>query len=268
MSTLAERWADAMRLAGTLDPTRIALAVLASSDSGLRAQRFDATGGGRTTRVPCPEHERKDCEDGPEPHSHLVTSDPTGNAAVRGRSRFNATTDDRARLDRAVRDMIRHAAVVLDWVCGKRPDSWSGVVAVNARLMPGTVQAGVDVDDERHLPHAIVQVERAVAVVADIARDHLPREPSQDEQHWTAGLGPNDICAWHESIAPHGRYRRPRVAGTNICQACISLAEMGHKRPPDWLLEAEVERESKPKAWTAALSRYADELGLTRERSA
>jgi hypothetical protein len=258
----AATWHAAMKRAGHLDPARIALAIRASADTGLRAARYDADGGGRSSAVPCPDEH---CEDGPAPHSHPVTSDPTGNAATRGRGR-DSGADDLARMDRAVRDMIDGAGEVLDWVVGQRPQSWSAVVAVNARLMPGTVQAGLDVDDEGHLYAPISKVDRAVATVERIARDHLPRTASQDEQHWTAGLADEAVCAWH--LAIHRRYRRPRVGGTNVCASCLQLSEVLGAKPPTWLLEAEVDRESRPKAWTAALSRCMDELGVVRDRSA
>ena len=102
-----------------------------------------------------------------------------------------------------------------------------------------------------------------------IARRHAPggRAPTEDEKHWKDGANVNDVCAWH--LAIHHRHRRPRRPGTNICDTCATLVTAGQgARPPAWLLEAEVDREAKPKAWTAALSRWLDELGVVRERSA
>lgn len=262
MSEHAQRWADAMRRARTLRPDLIASRIAGAADTGLRATRYDAMGG-RTTRTPCEDPQR--CDDGPEEHSHLVSSDPTGNAAVRERQ-SDDTDVELTRLRTAEADFIRASGVVLDWVCGIRPTKWASVLTVNASLMPGTVQAGLDVDHHRHLPGAIETVERAVATVAGIARDHLPRAPSQDEQHWTAGLGPNDVCVWHAGI--HTRYRRPRLPGKNICQDCANLVMLGEgAKPPQWLLEAEVDRLSKPRAWLVALGRWLDELGIEREAS-
>lgn len=254
-------WADAMRRARTIRPDRIASAILASADSGLQATRYDRDGG-RTSRVPCSEPER--CDDGPGDHSHLAHPDPTGNAAVS--TRPDSDSDDLRRLNRASIEFVDAACVVLDFVKGERPDTWQAVIATNARLMPGTVQAGLDVDDDYRLPPAIKRVERTVATVAAIARDHLPRTPTQDEQFWTAGLSDESCCSWHLEI--HRRYRRPRVPGTNACQDCLSLAQLLGQKPPRWLLEAEVDREAKPKAWTAALGRCMDELGVSREQSA
>ena len=259
----AQVWRDALARAGHLDPVRIAAVIVASGDNGLRAQRFDAQGG-RTTRVPCdqPEH----CDDGPDDHSHLVHADPTGNAATRGRS-VDPGADDLARLDRAAREFITAANGVLWWVCGDTATSWAGVVRMSARLMPGTVQAGLDVDDERRLPRIIDKVDRAVSDVARIAAGYLPRTPSADDRFWTDGLGPNDVCQWHADI--HQRYRRPRLPGKNICQSCADLAILLGQKPPRALLEAEVDlRESRPLAWRAALSRCMDELGVVRDRSA
>lgn len=260
--THADTWRIAMRRARTLEPDRIAAAIVASADTGLRASRYDSDGV-RTSRIPCHEHET--CEDGPDPHSHHVTNDPTGNAATRGR-RDDTGTADLRRLDAAVLTMIRHAGIVLEWVCGEDPDNWAGVVATNAKLMPGTVQAGLDVDDDYRLPPAIAAVARAVDVVERIASDHLPRTASQDEQHWTAGLADEDCCQWHLEV--HRRYRRPRVGafrGERICADCMTLVLVGDDRPPAWLIEAEVDRLGKPRPWQVALGRWIDELG---ERSA
>lgn len=257
----AALWHAALQRAGTLRPDRIAAHIVTSADTGLRATRYD-TEGGRTTRIPCDDPER--CDDGPADHSHITHPDPTGNAATRGR-RDDRSIDDVRRLNRASIDFVRHAGVVLEWVGGAQPDTWVGVLAANARLMPGTVQAGLDVDHERRLPNAIEAVDRAVSTVAAIARDHLPRNPSQDEQHWTAGLADEDCCVWH--LAIHRRYRRPRLPGKNICQSCTGLSVLLGQQPPRWLLEAEVDREARPKAWTQALGRCMDELGIARDRA-
>lgn len=263
MTDLAATWHQAMKRAGQLRPDRIAAAILETADTGLRAARYDAQGG-RTTRVPCDDPE--DCHDGPDEHSHLVHSDPTGNAATKGTGR-DASTDELRRLNLASTDFVRAATAVIVWVSGDLPETWQEVLSANARMMPGNVQAGLDVDHEYHLPPLIAKVDRAVSTVAAIARDHMPRDPSQDEQHWTAGLADEDCCAWHLEI--HRRYRRPRVSGTNVCASCLQIAEvLDHRKPPAWLLEAEVDRESRPKAWTAALSRCMDELGVVRDRSA
>ena len=262
MTDLAETWHTAMRRARNLDPSAIAARINLSADTGLRAARFDKVGS-RTTFVPCddPEH----CDEGPGEHSHLSASDPTGNRATSDR-RADASLDELRHLNSAVLAFTRNASVVLEWVCGKHPETWAEVLTTNASLMPGTVQAGIDVDDERQLPHAIGEVDRAVSTIAAIARDHLPRDPSQDERHWTAGLADEDCCAWH--LAIHRRYRRPRMPGKNICQDCVHLVMLGEgAKPATWLLEAEVDRESKPKAWTQALSRWLDELGIARDRA-
>jgi len=261
----AATWHDAMRRARDLDPERIAAHITASADTGLRAQRF-GTVGSRSTFTPCREHET--CDDGPAPHEHMVTNDPTGNAAVRGHR--DAGTTDLRHLARAADDMVTHAAAVLDWVAGKHPTTWRDVLLTNAALQPGTIRAGLDVDDERHLPHHIAQVAKAVEQVEAIASDHQPRAATPDEQHWTAGLADEDCCAWHLRV--HRRYRRPKVVllhGQPICADCLALYDLADStRPPDWVLEAEVDRLSKPKAWHAALGRWLDEVGVPRDRSA
>lgn len=257
-------WADAMRRARTLHPERIAAFIAEGTDTGLRASRYDAQGG-RTTRVPC--HDPEHCDDGPEDHSHLVVADPTGNAATRG---IRSSTADLHHLSRAVTDFVSAAGEVLDWVAGKRPLDWSGVLLANAELQPGTIRAGIDVDHVHHLPPLISRVHRCVDTVAGIARDHQPRDATPDEQHWTAGLPDEDCCAWHLRV--HRRYRRPRVVllmGQGICQDCLALYDLGDSsRPPDWLLEAEVDRLAKPRAWHAALGRWLDDLGIPRDRTA
>jgi len=258
-SSLADTWHEAMRRARTLDPSRITAHIVASANTGLCAVRFD-TEGSRTTSVPCDDPER--CDEGPWDHSHhIARSDPTGNAAV-SNSTTGSDTDDLRRLSIAHHDFLVAAGIVLDWVSGKRPTTWAGVLMVNARLMPGTVQAGLDVDDTYALPPAIRSADRAVSAVASIARDHLPRDPSQDEKHWTAGLADEDCCAWHLEI--HRRYRRPRMPGKNICQSCCDLAILGGTKPPRWIREAEVDREGKPKMWQQSLGRWLDELGVDR----
>lgn len=263
MTDLATTWHDAMRTAATLDPNAIAAQINASADSGLRATRYDSTGG-RTTFVACDEPGR--CDDGPGDHSHMVTSDPTGNAAVNSRGSDDPNGDQRD-LTSAHSSFVAAANVVLDFVSGQTASTWQGVTAINSELMPGTVQAGLDVDHERLLPRAINRVSVAVLTVQNITKRHGSRSPSTDEQHWTAGLADEDCCVWHLTI--HRRYRRPRLPGKNICQSCCEVTQVGGERPPDWLLEAEVDRESKPKAWHAALSRWLDELGTpAHQRSA
>lgn len=255
----AETWHAAMKRARQLDPARIAAAINQSAPSGLKAARYDSDGG-RTSRVECQD---TGCEDGPPgTHSHHVVNDPTGNAATMGRHK-DSSLDDLRRLNTATVDFVRAASEVIVWVSGELPETWAEVVTVNARLMPGTIQAGLDVDDERRLPHAINRVDRAVSVVERLAHDHLPREASADERNWTAGLADEECCAWH--LAIHRRYRRPRVGGTNVCADCVNLSTLLGQKPPQWLLEAEIDLAGKPKAWTAALSRCMDELGITRE---
>ena len=259
MKDWADTWTNAMRRARTLDPARVAGRITANADTGLRATRYDAIGG-RTTFVAC--EDAQHCHDGPEEHSHLVSSDPTGNRAT-SVEHADRSSDDLRRLEVARISFVSSSSVVLDWVCGRRPSSWAGVVTVNAGLMPGTIQAGLDVDHEHLLPSAIAATDKAVSTVVGIARDYLPRDPSQDEKHWTAGLADEDCCVWH--LAIHRRYRRPRLPGKNICQDCVHLVMLGEgARPPAWLLEAEVDRESKPKAWLMALGRWLSELGIVR----
>lgn len=261
---LASVWHDAMNRAGRINPLRTAAAIAAQADTGLRSTRYDSDGG-RTTSVACDD---KHCHEGdPEhyPHSHMTTNDPTGNAAVAsisGRG-SDGTASDRVELARAVDRFVMHAATVLDWVAGTTPSTWHEVRTMNARLMPGTVQSGIDVDEARRLPRAITETAKAVSIIERIDKANHTRTPTQDEQHWTAGLGDNDVCAWHLSI--HRRYRRPRLSGKNICADCCTLAELLGQRPPQWLLEAEVDRGAKPRAWQQALGRCMDELGIHRQ---
>lgn len=260
MSDHAETWRQAMKRARALDPQRLEAAIVADQPNGLRAARYDSDGGGRTTRVECRD---ESCEDGPPgTHSHHVVNDPTGNAATRGRHK-DAGADDLLRLDRATRDFVQSANGVLWWVCGDTATTWAGVVRLNAKLMPGTVRAGLDVDDDYRLPPAIAKVDRAVSEVERIAREHQAREPSTDERHWTDDLADEQCCSWH--LAIHERYRRPRAGGTNACASCLQLAELLGQKPPQWLIEAQVDYEGRPMAWRAALSRCMDELGIVRE---
>lgn len=255
---LAAKWATAMRQARDLDPDRMSTAIQQQADNGLRATRYDRTA--PSTSVPCDEPER--CHDGPDPHSHLTTSDPTGQAALHPR-RQDPTREILADLNRASIAFVESANVVLDFVAGDTRSTWVGIVHRNAQLMPGTVQAGLDVDDERILPAAITATAMAVATVAGIAKRHLPRQPTIDERHWTSGLADEDCCALHLTIAPQGHYRRPRATGSKMCADCVSLVMLADgKLPPPWLIEAEVERLAKPRAWTTALGRWMDELGL------
>lgn len=257
--THADTWHAALRKARTLQPDRIAALITAGADTGLRATSYDRSGS-RTTFQPCEAPEA--CHDGPTDHSHLTVSDPTGNAATAGR-RNDSSTDDLKRLEQAELDFIRHANVVLDFVKGEQASTWVGVVRLEATLLPSTIQSGIDVDHEGILHGPIGGVSRAVSVVERIARDHQPRAPSQDEQHWTSGLADESVCQWHLSV--HRRYRRPRVSGLNICQDCVTLAELLGQKPPTWLIEAMIDHGDRPIAWRASLSRAMDELGVARE---
>src|SRR5690606_34661345 len=109
-------------------------------------------------------------------HAHPITADPTGNAAMRGTPNNNG---DLRHLDRASRQFVSAANVVLEWVAGTQATTWAGVLHANAQLMPGTIQAGLDVDDERAMPTAIAAVSKAVDVVEAIATLYLPREPTE-----------------------------------------------------------------------------------------
>lgn len=255
--TLAETWNAAIARATHLDPARITAELYATADTGIRAASYDRTGG-RTSRMPCDEPER--CDDGPGPHSHVVTNDPTGNAV----GRLRGTEGPLRAIQQANNDFIRHGNVVLDYCVGETRTTWVGVVHRAQQMNPYTVDAGISVDHDRILPRAITAVDHAVGIVAAIARNHMPRTPTEDERHWTAGLADEDCCAWH--LAIHRRYRRPRITGTNICQACQQLTMLGGCRPPRWLLEAEVDRGSKPRMWNQALSRWLDELAVPSHR--
>lgn len=247
--TPAETWHDALRRARNLDPDRIARAIVEHTNTGMRATTYDRDGG-RTAAVECVDEW---CEDGPASHSHPTTPDPTGNAALGA----HHDTRDQAELNQACQDFVAHANVVLDYVAGKHATTWTEVLRLNASLMPGTIQAGLDVDHERVLPSAISVTARAVERVSRLAAAHLPREPSTDERHWTAGLADEDCCAWHLLVEPRGAYRRPRAEGKNVCADCVALVLAAEgDRPPAWLLEAEVERLAKPRQWTQALGRW------------
>ena len=254
--TTADVWHAAMKRARQLQPDRIARAILQSSDTGLRAARFDADGG-RTSRVPCSDD---GCPDGPEGHSHHVVNDPTGNAATRGQ-RNDTTTRDRTRLAIAEAKFIGHARAVIRHVAHETPMTWADIIEANQRLRPGQIQAALDLWDGHLLPPAIQQVSDAIDELERLATAYLPRSPSEDEKHWdNREYNDNDVCAWH--LAIHRRYRRRRVAGLNICDTCLYLSELLEQKPPQWLLEAEIDLAGKPKAWRAALSRCMDELGI------
>lgn len=255
--TLAEVWRDAMRRARALDPDRIARAIVERADTGIRATTYDRDGG-RSANAPCDDPA---CSDGPDPHSHPTVPDPTGTAALRKR------TDDGTRdlqvLQSESQRFVMHAAVVIEYVSGDTPRSWKDVLALNSRLMPGSVQAGLDVDEERVLPHAISQVAAAVDRVERIAHEHLPRDPSEDERWWTSDLSDEQCCSWHLAVEPKGRYRRPKRSPWPCCQDCLALVLLAKgTQPPQWLIEAEVERLAKPRAWTQALGQWLSELGL------
>lgn len=258
MSTpdLASLWKTAMRRAHTLDPAHIAPLILQEADNGLRAARYDKAGS-RTSFVPC--DDPKHCDDGPTEHSHMLSSDPTGNAAINGHH-TDTSLDELRRLNSASIAFVNHALEVLEFVSEHRPTTWVGVLQANAKLMPGTVQAGLDVDHESMLPFHINAVSDAVAVVAGFARALRARPPSRDEQLWTAGMADEDCCVWH--LAIHQRYRRPRTKGKNICATCVHLATISGQRPPEWVLEAEIDSDSKPHEWRRTLSRWLDTLDV------
>lgn len=260
MTSLADRWHDALRTARTLDPARIGAAITTNADNGLRAARYDAQGG-RTSFAPCDDPR---CDEGPDDHSHVVHPDPTGNAAVSGH--IGDSTTDLLHLDRAALAFIDAANVVLEFVKGEQAHTWAGIVRIDAQLMPGSVTAGLDIDDDYLLPPAIEAAAKAVETVNALARFHMPREPNEDERHWTAGLADEDCCAWHLDTEPRGRHRRPRAGGTNCCAECLQVAEWAGRRPPAWFMEALIDRDAKPKAYERALSRLADELDVPAHR--
>lgn len=254
--TPADTWRDAMRRARALDPDRIARAILERADTGIRATTYDRDGG-RSANVPCDDPA---CSDGPDPHSHPTVPDPTGNAALRGTRRQN---NDLRALQAESQRFVAAACVVLDFVAGHRPSTWRGVISANAMLNAGTIQAGLDVDDERVLPHAISEVERSVRLVERIAEVNLPRDPSDVERYWTDGLADDACCDWHLEVEPRGTYRRLKAGGTNVCAECQQLIDWCHRKPPMWFMEAWVVREAQPIAYRRALSRLVDELGLS-----
>lgn len=257
----ADVWHAAMKRARQLDLDRIAAAIAQSAPSGLKAARYDSDGG-RTSRVECRD---EGCPDGkPGTHSHHVVNDPTGNQATRGPGRDD-TTRDRVALELARVQFIGYAGAVIRRVSSERPENtWQSIRAANSAMPKGTVQAALDLRQIPGLPAAIAKVDAATLTVETIAKRYQSRDPSEDEKHWdNREYNDNSVCAWH--LAIHRRYRRPRVDGLNICDTCRYLSDLLEQKPPQWLLEAEVDREAKPKAWTAALSRCMDELGIVRE---
>jgi hypothetical protein len=169
-------------------------------------------------------------------------SDPTGRT-IEGDQR----SPDRApaadigalvRVEAAHRRFVDHANVVLDFVCGDTADEWHAVVQRARRLAPGTVQAGLDVDDEHALPPAILEVDRAVAKMASLCAELgcATRPPTPLEKGRTLKLPDSACCTLH--LAAHNAYRVPRLPGKLLCQWCDALVHAADGRlPPPWLID-------------------------------
>lgn len=239
MSELAQLWSDLLESAMALDPSAVRLEILASRDDGLRAANYDSAGGRSADVSSHPERMALNpCKDRTESDLGRLESlmasyvAAVGAIAVRSRSGVRATTWDGAVKDHNLLDQMG-AVGVLERIEGEKPAKW---------------------------------VRRAADALRDLERmadQHAGRDPTEDEKHWHDGTNVNDVCAWH--LAIHQRHRRPRTPGTNICATCQALVLAGEgARPPAWVIEAEIDRGSRPKAWTAALSRWLDELGIAR----
>lgn len=243
MTDHAALFADLAAVALELDVRDLRRQISEGRDDGLRAARYDRSGGRSAEQASAPERwvmePRRDRTDADLALlASLERSYVTAIAEIAVRSRSGRPCED---WDEAVHDhrllAEMDAVGVLERIPGEKPAKW-------------VLRAGDALHD-----------------LEALARRHATRTPTQDEQHWHEGSNVNDVCAWH--LAIHQRHRRPRRPGTNICDTCAALVTAGEgARPPAWLLEAEIDREAKPKAWTAALSRWLDELGVRRDRSA
>lgn len=170
-------------------------------------------------------------------------TDPTGAEAEAAGHRpgvadQSADVSTLARIEATRRRFIEQANVVLGWVCGDTPDSWHGVVARSRQLHPGTIQAGLDVDDESLLPPAIEQVVQAVDDMAGICDDLgcATRPPSPLEKGRTLNLPDEACCTLH--LAAHSAYRVERLPGKLLCQWCDALVHAaGGKLPPVELID-------------------------------
>lgn len=242
VTTIADTFAGIATAAMALDLPALRATIHATVDTGLKAARYDGPGGRSADTSSHPE--RQALNERPDPSwadldriSHLEGRFTTAIWELATRSHSGPFPQDwrSARLG-AQRLATMDAINVLDRT-GLKPARWV--------LIAGDAIHDLEI----------------------IARRHLSgRAPTEDEKNWER-TNPNDLCAWHQAI--HDRHKRPRRPGSNVCETCAALVIAGQgARPPAWLLEAEVDRESKPKAWTTALSRWLDELGVVREMSA
>lgn len=239
MSDLASTWATIAADAMLLDPAAIRATIRSTLDDGLRAASYDGAGGRSADVSSHPERVALNPRRDPswadlDAIDHHVSRFVTAVAELAIRSHSNGAPED---WDEAVQDA--HLLAEMD------------AIGVLERIPGQKVRRWVEMAGD------------AIHDLTLIARRHASgRAPTEDEKHWER-TNPNDVCSWH--LAVHARHRRPRRPGSNVCETCAALVIAGQgARPPAWLLEAEVDREGKPKAWTAALSRWLDELGVVR----
>ncbi len=257
--TTAETFATVVVQAMTLDPHGLTESLLivhdrlpgsaTGSESGIRAARVETC-----QDQTCPQSDGWD-------HTHPVPTDPTGDAALR------PSESDRD-LDAIEHHVGRFVANVAELharsVSNGPPTTWSQAVQSAGLLVSmGAVDTLETTWGTKAVKRWVTAAGDAIHDLQLIADGHASREPSQDEKHWSAGLADEDCCVWH--LAIHSRIRRPRSPGKNICPDCCSLAELLGQKPPPWLIEAEIDRAGRPKAWTAALSRCMEELGVRAE---
>jgi hypothetical protein len=167
-------------------------------------------------------------------------SDPTAAVADAAQAAEppRATTFDPLSVERTRRRFIANANIVLDWVSGDIVEDWRGVVRRARRLQPGTIQAGLDVDDEYLLPPAIEHVAQAVDDMAAVcsALGCATRPPTPLERGRQAKLPDSACCTLH--LSAHSAYRVPRLDGKLLCQWCDALVHAaGGKLPPVWLID-------------------------------
>lgn len=223
-----------------------------STDTGIRAARME-----RCQDPTCPQGATWDGNGWN--HDHPVPNDPTGDAATRP-SKSDADL-------RLLADLQASFVTAIDELAGKsmsrrRITDWDDAVTVAALLDEMEAVEVLERTDQKPRKW-VLKAGDALHDLEQLAKRHLPRQANEDEQAWTNGLADEDVCSWHVQI--HRRYRRPRIQGTNICQDCINLSTLLGQRPPQWLLEAEIDLAGKPRAWQQALGRCMDELGVARE---
>lgn len=240
MSDIAETFRLLVDDALALDPDAIRSTIRSTIDDGLRAARYDGTGGRDADQSSHPErmaiHGRRDPAwadlDLIDHHAERFICAVT-ELALRSHSRGAPRS-----WDEAVQDA--HLLAEMDAVgilerTGQRPSRW-------------VHQAGDAVHD--------------LALIRD---RHASREARDWEQSWTSGLADEECC---RLCLDHVNLRSPRKA-KQLCQMHLRLFnEAGGIDPPQWLTE-EFRRIGSPAGpdWKRARSRWLQSEGV-QDRSA